>query len=177
MVQPPAPGRPPRRAAAAPQRLEIELLTSFTLANNPGVSRWLPGERPVVGATVRLQGTQVSARTNANGLARLAMRDVGVGVHVLEITPAAAQLSPGPAGPAHGNANFNASPQMQLRPFEVEVSVDNLGFQPVPAPRILTQPPANVPIHALVFSVTPRRLRLDWKPDWIKSSHRRAAPG
>lgn len=156
--------------AAGPPRVTIELRMAFSLAAQPGVARWSPQPKPVRGATVTVRATGASAVTNRTGRVTLAL---AAGANqVLEIEPAAAELSPGAAATGHGGGGFAQAPSFLFRPFEVEVDIDATGFVLNPAPRVRVQAIAGVPAHALLFSVTAGELVLDWKPDWIKSNNR-----
>ena len=163
----------PKKATAAPPKVTVELRVALSLAAAPGVIRWVEGS-PVKSAVVAVQGTPISATTDINGRARLAIVAPVTG-RVLTIDPAAAQISSGPAGPGHG-AGGTSAPQFQFRPFQVTVDTDANGFVPGTATISVTAVPG-APPHALLLSLTKDKLTIDWKADFIKSGNAKKAPG
>lgn len=156
--------------AAGPPRLTLELRMAFSLASQPGQARWTPQPKPVRGATVRVQATGTQAVSNRLGRVTLALPEGAD--QVLEIEPAADELSPGVASPQHAGGGFAQAPSFLFRPFQVVVSVGPTGFVHQPAPRIELTPVPGAPAHALIFSTSASELVLDWKPDWLKSGNR-----
>jgi N-acetylmuramoyl-L-alanine amidase len=159
------------KVTAAPARVTVELKMAMSLASAPGVVRWAEG-RGVASATIAVQGTAISATTNQLGLAQLPIVGVVKG-RVLEIAAAAVQASTAPASTGHGAGGASA-PAFQFRPFQVTIDTDAKGFVPGTAVVGATAV-AGAPVHALVLSVTPTKLSLDWKPDFILSANRKLA--
>lgn len=165
----------PRTVTASPPRLTVELLKAFSLASAPGAVRWVEGHG-AAGIRVSVQSTAISGTTNINGEVHLPIVGVASG-RVLDIQPASAQLSSGPAGTGHGTGGASA-PAFQFRPFRVTVDTDASGFVPgtarITLPATAGSPPAPAPPpHALLLSLTKDKLSIDYKPDFIKTSNRR----
>ena len=121
-------------------------------------------------ATVSVRGTAISGVTDINGVVHLPIVGPVTG-RVLEIQAAASQVSTGPAGSGHGTGGASA-PAFQFRPFTVTVDTDAKGFVAGTATVTVT-PVAGSPPHAFLLSLTPDRLRIDWKPDFIKTANRK----
>jgi N-acetyl-anhydromuramyl-L-alanine amidase AmpD len=161
----------PKKVTAAPTKVSVQLTVAFSLPSNPGVVRWIPGKSmkdgfPVAKAIVSVQGTKISATTTILGVAQLAIAAPAKG-RVLEINPAASQVSSSPAGTSTG-ASGNSAPAALFRPFTVKVDTDANGFVPGTATVSVT-PVAGSPPYALLLSLTKDTLKLDWKPDFLKS--------
>jgi N-acetyl-anhydromuramyl-L-alanine amidase AmpD len=165
--RPAAAARP--RVTAAPPRVTVELLKAFSLAASPGAVRW-PEGHGVQSAKVTVQGTAISGTTDINGIVHLPIVAPVTG-RVLEIQPAAAQVSSGPASTGHGTGGATA-PAFQFRPFQVTVDTDADGFVPGTASISLTAV-AGSPPHALILSQAKAKLSIDWKPDFIKTANRK----
>lgn len=161
----------PKKVTAAPTKVSVQLTMAFSLPDNPGVVRWIPGGSmkdgfPVAKATVSVQGTAISAKTTILGIAQLPIATPAKG-RVLQIDPAVGQVSNGPAGTKTG-ASGKSAPAALFRPFTVTVDTDAKGFVPGTATVSVT-PVAGSPPHALLLSLTKDKLKLDWKPDFLKS--------
>jgi len=146
----------PKKVTAAPAKLSVQLTVAFSLPSNPGVVRWIPGKsmkdgRPVAKAIVSVQGTKISAKTTILGIAQLPIAAPAKG-RVLEINPAASQVSSGPAGTGTG-ASGKSAPAALFRPFTVTVDTDAQGFVPGTATVSVT-PVAGSPAYALLLSLT-----------------------
>ncbi|HEY2407220.1 MAG TPA: N-acetylmuramoyl-L-alanine amidase [Polyangiaceae bacterium] len=162
---------PPKKATAAPAKVSVQLTIAFSLPTNAGVVRWIPGGSmkdgfPVAKAIVSVKGTKISAKTTILGIAQLPIAAPVKG-RVLEINPAASQVSSGPAGASTG-ASGKSAPAALFRPFTVTVDTDAKGFVPGTATVSVT-PVAGSPPYALLLSLTKDKLKLDWKPDFLKS--------
>jgi N-acetylmuramoyl-L-alanine amidase len=162
-----------KKLTAAPARVTIELKMAMSLASAPGAVRWDEGAG-VRAATVKVQGTAISVTTNRLGQAQLPIVGVVKG-RVLDVAPASAEASSGPASTGHGAGGASA-PAFQFRPFKVTVDTDANGFV-VGSAKISLTVVTGSPAHAGVLSQTPGKLILDWKPDFILSANRKLARG
>ena len=168
-TKPRPPTAAPKTVTAAPPRLTIELLKAFSLASAPGKVRWLEGHG-VPAAKVTLKDTTISGTTDAKGSVHLPIVGAASG-RVIDIQPAAAQVSKGPASTGHG-AGGKSAPAFQFRPFQVTVDTDANGFVPGTAKISVTEVEGSPP-HALLLSLTKDKLSVDWKPDFIKTVNRK----
>ncbi|MEO7037232.1 MAG: N-acetylmuramoyl-L-alanine amidase [Polyangiaceae bacterium] len=169
----------PKKLTAAPAKLSVQLTMAFSLPSNLGVVRWLPGKSmpdgfPVAKAIVSVKGTPISAKTTILGIAQLPIATPAKG-RVLEINPAPSQVSSGPAGTSTG-ASGKSAPAALFRPLSVTVDTDANGFVPGTATVSVT-PVAGSPPYALLLSLTKDKLKLDWKPDFLKSPNAKTVAG
>jgi N-acetyl-anhydromuramyl-L-alanine amidase AmpD len=160
-----------KKITVAPARVTLELKMAMSLASAPGAVRWNEGAG-VKAATVKVQGTAISATTNKLGQVQLPIVGVAKG-RVIDVEPASAQASNGPASTGHGAGGASA-PAFQFRPFQVTVDTDAKGFV-IGTANISLTVVAGSPPHALILKETASKLSLDWKPDFILSANRKLA--
>jgi N-acetylmuramoyl-L-alanine amidase len=138
--------------------------------------RWGAG-KPVIGATVTVQGTKASAITDKGGRATLDLGGVADGNHVLVITPDPQQTTATHLATGFTQDAFNAGPSMVF--LDVPAGA-NFTYRPVSVPiklakKRLTEQPrvaANVR-HARVLSgASETSLEIDLRADWIRSPNR-----
>src|SRR5258708_734172 len=129
------PPRKPKKATTGPTGLEIRLRMAFTLPSAPGVSRW-PGDHPVAGATIGIEGTSISVTTDASGNATLPRAALPASPFTLKVRPDSSQLNTtGAAGP-NLFKGATSLPRFAYRGFDAIASVDAAGWEVSPGPLV-----------------------------------------
>jgi N-acetyl-anhydromuramyl-L-alanine amidase AmpD/outer membrane protein OmpA-like peptidoglycan-associated protein len=177
-----APGPGPAPAPKAPQTARV-VLTQRTLIFNfkmlfasaakPADTRW--ENRPVAGAKVELIDPigfmpDITAKTDATGVAKLNVSEWNFGPNDLVVTPPAGSASTAPAGPktATGAAT---DPDFMWRPFKAVVTFDKTNVSKV----VIDSPPT--PAFATLAAIKGFEVTFDWRPDWIKRVKSAATTG
>ncbi len=155
-------------------KLTVSLRALFSINNSP-TARWgSESAHPVSKATVALEGTTLSATTNASGNALLDVTSLASGDYVLALTPHADNLLRAQGGnvtSADGNSTDTPG-TCRFRPLRIKLS---LKISP-DAVKLDIQGTSDGATHGAAFFRMPATLLVDWKPDWIACKHKGARP-
>jgi N-acetyl-anhydromuramyl-L-alanine amidase AmpD len=152
-----------------PIKMNLFLGALFAVDDSPRARWGSQSSHPVVKARVELEGTGLSATTNAYGSAQLDVASLSSGEYVLALTPDSANLlrnSPEPVNASDGKT-VDVPGTCRYRPLKLQLSLEVTGG----TVRVGAARTCDGATHGVAFAQPPNGLMIDWKPDWVACKH------
>jgi N-acetyl-anhydromuramyl-L-alanine amidase AmpD len=151
-----------------PLKMNLFLGALFAVDGSPKARWGSQSSHPVVKARVELEGTGLTATTNAYGSAQLDVSSLSSGNYVLALTPDAANLlrdSPEPVNASDGKT-VDVHGTCRYRPLKLQLSLEVTNGEA----RVGAASTCDGATHGVAFA-QPNGLLVDWKPDWVACKH------